>query len=61
MLATTGRGLRLVASLSTDWGVTPCPGEQGTGKTVWFEPVEEPTTTGFAEAEWAADIDALLR
>ncbi len=31
--ATTGRGMRLVASLSAAWGVEPA----GTGKTVWFE------------------------
>ena len=31
--ATTGRGMRLVASLAVDWGVQP----QGRGKTVWFE------------------------
>lgn len=29
--ATTGRGLRMVASLATDWGVEP----QALGKTVW--------------------------
>lgn len=31
--AATGRGLRLVDRLSTDWGVIPGPA----GKTVWFE------------------------
>jgi GAF domain-containing protein len=31
--ATTGRGLRLVAGLATDWGVQPLP----TGKAVWAE------------------------
>jgi anti-sigma regulatory factor (Ser/Thr protein kinase) len=28
-----GRGLQLVADLSSRWGTTPCPG----GKQVWFE------------------------
>jgi anti-sigma regulatory factor (Ser/Thr protein kinase) len=29
----TGRGMHLVETLSSDWGVEPC----GLGKTVWFE------------------------
>lgn len=29
----TGRGMHLVESLASDWGVEPSP----TGKTVWFE------------------------
>jgi anti-sigma regulatory factor (Ser/Thr protein kinase) len=29
----TGRGINLVNTLATQWGVDPCP----TGKTVWFE------------------------
>ncbi len=37
--ATTGRGLRIVESLSTSWGVTPT----ADGKTVWaLLPVEDP-------------------
>ena len=37
--ATTGRGLRIVESLSTAWGVEPT----GTGKTVWaLLPLEDP-------------------
>jgi anti-sigma regulatory factor (Ser/Thr protein kinase) len=32
-LATSGRGLRIVAALAADWGVLPDPG----GKTVWAE------------------------
>ena len=59
VLATTGRGLRLVASVSSDWGVRSVPGEWGGGKTVWFEPIEEPTAAGFADSEWAAEIEAL--
>lgn len=30
----SGRGLRIVAALADDWGVTPAPA--GKGKTVWF-------------------------
>ena len=29
----TGRGINLVKTLATQWGVDPCP----SGKTVWFE------------------------
>jgi anti-sigma regulatory factor (Ser/Thr protein kinase) len=32
--ATSGRGLLIVETLSSDWGVTPL---EGGGKTVWFE------------------------
>jgi anti-sigma regulatory factor (Ser/Thr protein kinase) len=32
--ATSGRGLLIVETLATDWGVTPL---EGGGKTVWFE------------------------
>lgn len=53
--ATTGRGLRLVASMSADWGIEA---ESG-GKAVWFEVRcnEERTPP-----EWYADldVDALL-
>ncbi len=59
VLATTGRGLRLVASVSSDWGVRSVRTKWGQGKTVWFEPVEEPTAAAFVDADWAADIDAL--
>jgi hypothetical protein len=48
--ASTGRGLRLVASVSSNWGIVPRPADDGGGKTVWFEPVEEPSDTAFAEA-----------
>lgn len=53
--ATTGRGLRLVTTLSSDWGVTA----DSTGKIVWFTlPCEGGPT---AEAWYAdADLDALL-
>jgi anti-sigma regulatory factor (Ser/Thr protein kinase) len=58
--ATTGRGLRLVAAVSADWGVVPVVDEHGAGKIIWFEPLPEPTAAGFAGAEWAADMKALL-
>lgn len=41
--ATTGRGLRIVESLSTSWGVTP----SADGKTVWaLLPLEDPLPAG---------------
>lgn len=53
--ATTGRGMRLVASISSDWGVEV---EDG-GKVVWFE---VQCDGGDPPVEWYADvdIDALL-
>ncbi len=33
-LAESGRGLTIVSTLSTDWGVTPGP--DGIGKAIWF-------------------------
>ncbi len=54
--ASTGRGLRLVASVSRDWGIVPRTAGDGGGKTVWFVPAEEPTDAGFAEA-LLADFD----
>ena len=38
LVATTGRGLRLVASVSTAWGVEVLPAGGGPGKSVRFEP-----------------------
>ena len=41
--ATTGRGLRIVESLSTSWGVAPT----ADGKTVWaLLPLEDPLQAG---------------
>ena len=60
IFATTGRGLRLVASVSSDWGVLPLPQVDGPGKTVWFEPTENATALGFDESDWAADITTLI-
>ena len=56
--ATTGRGMRLVASLASDWGVEVQDG----GKTVWFElPVVGSADSVTAwDAEDDVDLDALL-
>ena len=54
--ATTGRGLQVVASLSSDWGVEPLPAGQGPGKTVWFEPRPD----AGAAAGWSLDLEGLL-
>jgi anti-sigma regulatory factor (Ser/Thr protein kinase) len=55
--ATTGRGLRLVAAVSTAWGVDPVPDGTGPGKTIWFEPCEEPSPEAFLSA-WEDLADA---
>lgn len=34
LLATNGRGMRMVADLAADWGVSESP--SGAGKSVWF-------------------------
>jgi anti-sigma regulatory factor (Ser/Thr protein kinase) len=51
--ATTGRGLRLVGELASDWGVTPT----AQGKTIWAA-VRTIGTSGGDEDD--ADVDALL-
>ena len=51
--ATTGRGLRLVAELSSEWGVIP----SGVGKTVWAVLRESDNVTGLDDE---VDVDALL-
>jgi anti-sigma regulatory factor (Ser/Thr protein kinase) len=48
--ATTGRGLRLVATMSSGWGIEA---ESG-GKVVWFE---VPCEGDRSAPEWYADID----
>lgn len=51
--ATTGRGLRLVADLSSEWGVTPSPD----GKTIWVLLRSEGGAGGGHED---VDVDVLL-
>ncbi|WP_432574655.1 ATP-binding protein [Kineococcus sp. SYSU DK005] len=58
--AGTGRGLRLLESISTDWGVQALPAHQGGGKTVWFEPKQDMSTAGFDTDDWAAEVHGLL-
>ncbi|GAB7191915.1 hypothetical protein NUM3379_26230 [Kineococcus sp. NUM-3379] len=58
--ATTGRGLRLVDSLSYDWGVDERGAGSGGGKTVWFEPRPSMGADGFPEAVDAFDVESLL-
>ena len=55
--ATTGRGIRLIASLAVDWGISP----EGRGKTVWFE--LHAAGGGAEVAAWLdedVDLEALL-
>jgi hypothetical protein len=49
-LATTGRGLRLLASYG-EWGVEPVP---PSGKKVWFQPLSEPLESAMMTSldEW---------
>lgn len=58
MQATTGRGMRLVASLAAAWGVD----RQGSGKAVWFElPATGPlAAVPGRDDEADVDVDALL-
>ncbi|MDQ1703102.1 MAG: hypothetical protein QOF57_2354 [Frankiaceae bacterium] len=44
LTATTGRGLRLVEAICTEWGVEGVPG--GDGKVVWCEPAPDAGGTG---------------
>lgn len=55
--STTGRGLRLVATIALSWGVD----RTVAGKTVWFE-VRAAGDAGVETAPWdeAIDVDALL-
>jgi hypothetical protein len=48
--ATTGRGLRLIATIAADWGIDA---ENG-GKVVWFE---VPCEGSREAAAWYADVD----
>ena len=55
--STTGRGLRLVATMATSWGTEPL----GPGKAVWFEvPASGSADSDFEEWQDEVDVDALL-
>jgi GAF domain-containing protein len=55
--AMTGRGLELVAAVSTRWGVEP---NSTGGKTVWAHVTADSADTSAAETEVDVDVDALL-
>lgn len=52
--ATTGRGMRLVAAISADWGVQP----QGAGKTVWFDLAADGASAVPPAQDREGDVDA---
>lgn len=54
--STTGRGLRLVASLAADWGVQP----QGPGKIVWFEVPADGAEGDVVNWDDELDVEVLL-
>ena len=54
--ATTGRGLRLVQSMSSAWGVEKVDDATGNGKVVWFEPCADVDGSAFAETDWLAEL-----
>jgi anti-sigma regulatory factor (Ser/Thr protein kinase) len=55
--STTGRGMRLIASMATDWGVQ----QQSPGKAVWFELPASGLEADIAPWDDAdVDVDALL-
>ncbi|WP_432495777.1 ATP-binding protein [Kineococcus auxinigenes] len=58
--ATTGRGLRLVAAASLDWGTTALPADLGPGKVVWFEPATTVAGAASPAEEWSGEIEELL-
>jgi anti-sigma regulatory factor (Ser/Thr protein kinase) len=55
--STTGRGIRLIASLASDWGVD----REVTGKSIWFElPTDGTTSVNSDIGDTTIDIEALL-
>lgn len=55
--STTGRGMRLIASIATAWGID----SEGGGKVVWFElPAEGRTTAVPPWDDETMDVDALI-
>ena len=57
--ATTGRGLQLVAAVSSAWGVEVLPERSGPGKCVWFEPRAVPVETTASLGDWADELAEL--
>ena len=55
-VATTGRGLRLLSSIASAWGVD----RETDGKTVWFELPVDGSTCSFAPWDTEEDVEALL-
>ncbi|WP_432502838.1 ATP-binding SpoIIE family protein phosphatase [Kineococcus arenarius] len=58
--AATGRGLRLVESISSAWGVEPLPPGRGPGKVVWFQPAPDAAGPELRAEDWAAELEGLL-
>ena len=56
--STTGRGLRLVESISTAWGIDQVNDESGDGKAVWFEPTVDMAATAFGSVDWLAELES---
>ena len=54
--STTGRGIRLVATLAVNWGVE----SEGTGKAIWFELAVDGGHLVSPDWDDDVDIDALL-
>jgi anti-sigma regulatory factor (Ser/Thr protein kinase) len=55
--ATTGRGLRMIATIASDWGVEP----RADGKAIWFElPLEGSRDVRGWEDDVEVNVDALL-
>ena len=57
LTSTTGRGLQLVAALSSGWGVEAPPAGEGPGKTVWFEPREVDAPLVGTGQDWGLGLD----
>ena len=56
--STTGRGLRLVESISTGWGIEQVSDASGDGKVVWFEPTVAMAATPFDSVDWLAELES---
>lgn len=54
----TGRGLRLVESISTGWGIEQISDANGDGKAVWFDPTVDMAATAFDSVDWLAELES---